>query len=87
MRDPDIVNDEVEISLRDDLADLVLDLLKNALRRFDTRCGGRADVKLDLATVDRGEEVAANKVEHDAAQREHQRGDDRGRSSAVSGAK
>ena len=33
-------------------------------------------MKLDLAAVDRGEEVAANKVEHDAAQREHQRGDD-----------
>ena len=39
--------------------------------------GGTPDVKLDLAAVDRGEEVAANQGEHDAAEREDQHGDDR----------
>jgi hypothetical protein len=59
LRHSDIVDDEVAIPLGDDLADLVLDLLKNALRRLDARSGGRADV--NLAAVDRREEVAPNK--------------------------
>ena len=37
LRHPDVVDDEVAISLRNDLADLVFDLLENALRRFDAR--------------------------------------------------
>ena len=77
LRQSDIVDYEVAISLRNDLADLVFDRLKNVLRRFDARGGRRPDMKLDLAAVDRGIEVAANKSEHDAAQREDQRGDDR----------
>jgi hypothetical protein len=60
--DPDIVDDEVEISLRNDLAGLIFDLLENALRRFDARRGGRADVKLDLAAVDRGKESRPTRV-------------------------
>ena len=75
-RDPEIVDDEIAFPLRDDLADLVFDLLEDALRGFDARVGRGTDVKLDLAAVDRREEVAANKGEHDAAQRKHQRGDD-----------
>src|SRR3984957_1243113 len=74
-RDPEIVDDEIAFPFRDDLADLVFDLLEDALRGFDARVGRGTDVQLDLAAVDRREEVAANKGKHDAAQRKHQCGD------------
>ena len=77
LRHADIVDDEVAIALRNDLADLVLDLLEDALGRFDAGCRRGADVKLDLSAIDRGEEVAADQRQHHAAQREHQRGDNR----------
>jgi hypothetical protein len=62
LRDPDVVDDEVAIPLRDDLADLVFDRLKNALRRFDARGGRRADVKVDLAAVDRRKKSRPTKM-------------------------
>src|ERR1700739_928322 len=77
LRDADIVDDEFAIALRDNLADLVFDLLEDALGGFDARGGGGTDVKPDLSAVDIGKEVAAHQWQHDAAQHEHYNGDDR----------
>ena len=77
LRHADVVDDEVAVARRNDLADLVLDLLEDALGRFDAGRRRRADVELDLSAVDGGEEVAADHGEHHAAQREHQRGGNR----------
>ena len=50
-------------------ADLVLDILKDALGGFDAGLGRDSDVELDLAAVDGGEEVAADHGQHPAAER------------------
>ncbi len=71
-RQADVVDDPVAVAVRNDLADLVLDLLEHALGRFDPRSRGRPDVELDLAAVDEREEVVADELEHDAAEAEHQ---------------
>ncbi len=77
LRHADVVDDEVAIARRNDLADLVLDLLKNALGGFDAGRRRHADVELDLSAVDGREEVAADNGQHQASERKHQRGDDR----------
>jgi hypothetical protein len=59
------------------LADLVLDLLEDALGGLDASRRRCADVELDLSPVDRREEVATNQGKHHTAQREHQTGGDR----------
>src|SRR6202051_1942656 len=51
-RQPDIVDNEPAVLVRNDFADLVLDRLEYRLGAFDARPGGRANVKLDLAAVD-----------------------------------
>jgi hypothetical protein len=75
LRHANVVDDEVAIAGGNDLADLVLDLLEDALGGFDTGRRRGADVELDLSAVNGGEEVAADHCEHHASQREHQRGD------------
>src|SRR6202047_2567921 len=77
LRHANVINDEVSIALRNDFTDLVLDLLEDALGRFDAGRCRRADMELDLSAVDVGKEIAAYQRRHDAAQRERQRGDDR----------
>src|SRR5208282_6185039 len=62
---------------RNDFADFVLDILKDALGGFDAGLRRRADVEPDLAAVDRGEEVPPDYGQHPTSQREHQRGDHR----------
>ena len=61
-RQADVVDDQLAVVLRDDLADLVLDRLEDALGRLDARAGRRADMELDLAAVDQREEVAADEA-------------------------
>ena len=76
-RQPDIVDDQFPFAFGDDLADLVLHRLKDALRGFDPGAGRRPDVELDLTTVDGGKEIAADQQEHRGCERNHQHGDDR----------
>ena len=76
-RQADIVDDQLALALGNDLADLVLDGLEDALGRLDPGSGRRTDVELDLPAVDRRKEVAADQQQHGGAQREHQDGDDR----------
>src|SRR6202790_2005019 len=76
-RQPDIVNNEPAILVRNDFADLVLDLLKYRLGAFDAGPGGSANVKLDLAAVDEREKIPADEHQHHCAETEYQRGDDR----------
>src|ERR1700747_1577410 len=54
LRHANVVDDEVAIARWNDLADLVFDLLENALGRFDTGRGRGAYMQLDLSTVDGG---------------------------------
>jgi hypothetical protein len=60
LRHANVIDDQVAIALRDHLADLVLDLLEDALGRFDAGCRRCPDMELDLSAIDVGEEVAAN---------------------------
>ena len=60
MRQPNVVDDEVAIARRNDLADFVLDLLEDALGGFDAGRRRCTDVELDLSPIDGGEEVAAD---------------------------
>src|SRR5258706_144393 len=77
LRNADVVDDEVAVVLRDNLADLVFDLLEDTLSGFDARGGRGADVKLDLSAVNLRKEVPTNQRQHDTAEREHQHGDNR----------
>ena len=77
MRYAKVVDDDVALTRRNDLADLVLDVLEDALGRFDAGRRRGADVELDLSAVDLREEIAADKRQHDTPEREHERGDDR----------
>ena len=76
-RQADIVDDQLAVLFRNDLADLVLHRLENLLGGFDPGAGRRADVKLDLAAVDERKEVAADQRQHHPAEAEHQHGDHR----------
>src|SRR2546430_14516009 len=58
LRYPDIVDDEIAIPFGNDLPDLVLDRLEQALGRLDTSGGGGAGGPLYLPSVDGREEVA-----------------------------
>ena len=49
---PDIVDDERAILLWNDLADLVFDLLEYGFRALEPGTRRRADMELDLASVD-----------------------------------
>src|SRR4029077_13723723 len=66
-RQSDIVDDQAAVLFRNDLANLVLDRLEYCLGAFDPGPGGRANVKLDLATVDDREKVAADEGEQHRA--------------------
>jgi hypothetical protein len=77
LRHADVVNDNVALACRNDLADLVLHLLEDALGGFDAGRRGCAHVELDLSAVDLREEIAADERQHDTAQHKHQRGDGR----------
>ena len=79
-RQPDIVDDQFPFAFGDDLADLVLHRLKDALRDFDPGSRRCPDMELDLSTVDGGKEIAADQQEHRGRERNHQHGDDRVRS-------
>ena len=74
-RHPEIVDNQIEVLLRYDLADLVLDLLKDLLGDLDASARGRAHMELDHAAVDGGIEITADKDEHHGAEREHQDGE------------
>ena len=76
-RQPDIVDNQPAVLVRNDFADLVLDRLEYPLGAFDAGPGRGANVKLDLAAVDEREEVPANKHQHHCAEAEYQHGDDR----------
>src|SRR4029453_9455273 len=71
----DVVDDQVAVAVGNDLANLVLDRLEDALCRFDTGSGRRAHVQLNLPTVDGWKEIAAYKQEHQNADPAHQRHD------------
>jgi hypothetical protein len=77
LRHADVVDDEVAVTGRNDLADRVLDLLEDALSGVDAGRRRGANVELDLPTVDGREEVAADHSQHHAPERERQRRDDR----------
>ena len=50
-RQADVVDDQLALVCRDDLANLVLDGLEDLLGLFDAGAGRSADMKLDLAAV------------------------------------
>ena len=76
-RHPEIVDDQIEVLFRNDLADLVLDLLEHLLGHLDAGARRRADMELDHAAIDRRIEITADKGEHHGAERENEHGDDR----------
>ncbi len=76
-RHPEIVDDQIEVFLRYDLTDLVLDRLEDLLCHVDAGARRRPDMELDHAAIDRRIEIAADKDEHHAAERENEDGDDR----------
>ena len=82
-RHPEIVDDQIEVILRNDLADPVLDFLKDLLGRLDAGAGRRADMELDHAAVDRRIEIAADKDEHHGPKRQNKGGGDRDNGPAV----
>src|ERR1700676_3587326 len=57
LRQPDIVDNESPVLVRNDFADLVFDLLEYRLGAFDAGSGRSADMKLDLAAVDKREKI------------------------------
>src|SRR6266403_4728666 len=75
-RHPEIVDDQVQVLLWDDLPDLVLDSLEDLFGLLNASARRRADMKLDHAAVDRRIEIAADKDEHDGAEREHHDSED-----------
>src|SRR5437016_5763292 len=79
LRYPDIVDDEIAIPFGNDLPDLVLDRLEQALGRLDTSGRRCADVQLDLPSVDGGKEVPPDQHQHRGSEREYQDADDRDR--------
>src|SRR5215510_8396047 len=74
LRYPDVVDNEVTLPLGNDLSNLILDRLEDAFGRFDSGAGGRANVKLDLPSVDGRKEIAAGQRKHDGSQRDDQDG-------------
>ena len=73
----DVVDDKLEVAVRNNLADLVLDGLEDLFGDLDPRSGRSADVKLDLTAVDGRKEIAADERQQNPAEREHQDGNDR----------
>jgi hypothetical protein len=67
-RQADIVDDQLALLRRDDLADLVLDSLEDLLGLLDARAGRGADVQLDLPGIDDREEVAPDESIHHGAE-------------------
>ena len=74
LRHADIINDQVEVARRNDFADFSLDVVEDALGGFNAGRRRSADVELDLAAIDGGEEVAPDHRQHHAAQRENRYG-------------
>ncbi len=75
LRNADVVDDEVALLLRDDLADLVFDLQKYALGGLDARGGRGTDVELDLSAVNLREEIATNQCDRPSHQEHLERAD------------
>ena len=71
LRQPDIVQDEIQVALGHDLPDLVLDRLEDLLGMLDARARRRTDMELDEPGVDLGEEIGA-----DLKRQHHRPGDD-----------
>src|SRR5262249_4431699 len=71
---PDVVDNEVSLSLGNNLPNLVLDRLENGFGRFDSGASGCANVKLDLPSVDGRKEIAAGRHQHDGSQCDDQDG-------------
>ena len=76
-RQADVVDDQLALARRDDVADLVLDGLEDLLGLLDAGAGRSADVKLDLPAVDDRKEVAPDKEVHDGAEGEDRHGENR----------
>src|SRR5260370_29683826 len=72
-RQADVVDDMTAVFLRNDLADPVFDRLEDPFSFLDSSGRRRADMKLDLASVDCGEEIAADKQKHRNAKRQYER--------------
>ena len=70
-RHADIVDDQVQIFFRNDLADLVFDRLEVLLGRLDPGARRGAHVKLDHAAVDGRIEIPPHEDEQSAAEGEH----------------
>src|SRR5439155_8002143 len=77
LRYANVINHKVDLVRRNNFTNLVLDVVKDALSSFDAGRRRGADVELDLSSINRGEEIAADHREHHASQHKHQRGDDR----------
>ena len=76
-RHPEIVDDQIEVLLRNDLPDLVLDVLEDLLCYLDAGARRRAHVELDHAAIDRRIKITTDKDEYHGAERENESGDDR----------
>jgi hypothetical protein len=57
-RQADVVDDQIALARRNDVADLVLDGFEDLLGLLDAGAGRSADMKLDLPAVDDRKEVA-----------------------------
>ena len=57
---PDVVDDALDLRLRDDVADGRVDGVAQRRRLLDPRAGRRPQVQLELAAVDRREEILAD---------------------------
>src|ERR1700704_5612922 len=76
-REPDIVDDQLTLTFRDDLSDLVFHGLEYALGALYPGSGRGADMELDLAAVDDRKEVATYRHQHRGTEHENEDGDDR----------
>src|SRR5439155_21274684 len=75
-RHSEIVDDQIEVLLRNDLTDLVLDALEDLLRHLDTGARRRANVELDHAAINGWIKITADKDEHCGTEGEHEDGED-----------
>jgi hypothetical protein len=75
-RQTDVVDNQLALAGRDDVADLVLDSLEDLLGLLDAGAGRSADVKLDLPAIDERKEVAPDIKIHDCPEGEDRCCDD-----------
>jgi hypothetical protein len=76
-RQADVVDDQLAFACRNNLADLVLDSLKDLLGLLDAGARRSADMKLDLPAIDDRKEVAPDKDIHQSAKAEDRDCDNR----------